>query len=246
MMKFDSKSSIVTILLLIFSLFAGFQASGANKKSSAPKREKVVISVGEFTNLKVQDNVNVIYSCNPDSAGMVSYYSNKDAEKPFIFTRSGKTLKVQVTTNDVGMPDLPVVYVYSALLEKVENYSDFEVIVNNPSHCSEFCASLIGNGTLTINGIQTGNLLVKLTAGRGRINISGNAGNARFRLSGTGIINADKMKATDIVCIIIGGGEIYCNPLRQLTLRGLGSTKVYYSGNPAIKHSGGGKLIKKE
>ena len=62
-------------------------------------------------------------------------------------------------------------------------------------------------------------------------------------MAGTGTIQADMLKATDVTCQYVGGGSISTYPLNNLTAKGIGSTRIHYRGNPKIKHRGGGKLI---
>lgn len=59
---------------------------------------------------------------------------------------------------------------------------------------------------------------------------------------GTGTISADRLEADVVQCKILGSGSIGCWPLQKLNVRGIGSTKVYYKGDPQVKKSGGGKL----
>ena len=41
----------------------------------------------------------------------------------------------------------------------------------------------------------------------------------------------------------MGGGTIGCWALDKLECRGIGSTRIYYKGEPEIKKVGGGKLF---
>ena len=75
--------------------------------------EDYKIEVGQFDKLKISDNVNVVYRCLPDSSGFVQYRGRKEFANAFILTPKDGTLKIQVTTEDVGNPDLPTLYVYS-------------------------------------------------------------------------------------------------------------------------------------
>lgn len=214
------------------------------KCASADKINEYVFDVGQFTDLKIQDNVNVVYKCVPDSTAKVAFSGESEFADAFIFSNSGKTLKIQVNTEDVDKPGLPTLYVYSDFLNKVENYSDFSLKVINPAPCPDFSASIIGNGSITISNLKATDINAKIIAGNGRISINGSCSKATFRIAGTGIIQADELKAATVICKIVGGGTIGCHPTDLLSVSGVGSTKIYYKGNPTIKHRLGGKLFK--
>lgn len=202
------------------------------------------VEVGQFDKLKILDNVNVVYRCNPDSTGFVQYRGEKEFADAFIITpKSDGTLRIQVSTEDVGHPDLPTLYVYSDFLTSVENSSAFSVLVENPNPCAEFKATQIGNGSVTVENVKTNKLMATLNTGNGTVNVSGTTLTAVLKMVGTGIISADRLKADDVQCKILGSGSIGCWPEVSLSVKGIGSTKIYYKGDPKIKKSGGGKLF---
>lgn len=199
--------------------------------------------VGNFVNLSIQNNVNVVYTHCNDTIGHVRYKSEPDFEDAFIFSNNKGSLKIQVQTDDVGKPGLPTIYVSSNHLEKIDNYSDYNVRVESNVKADIFSCSLIGNGSITVSDIDATNVNAKITAGMGTIILSGECTNADFKLTGTGTIQANMLKASNVSCKILGGGAISTYPLRTLEVKGIGSTKIYYRGNPVIKRRGGGKLI---
>ncbi|MDE5843270.1 MAG: DUF2807 domain-containing protein [Muribaculaceae bacterium] len=199
--------------------------------------------VGNFRDLKVQDNVNVVYLHTNDTIGHAYYSATQDFENAFIFTNNNGCLKIQVNTEDLGKPGLPILYVSSNNLEKVENYSDYNLRIESNIAADTFSASLIGNGTIVIADLDATNLNAKITAGMGAIIVSGVCTNADFKLTGAGSIEADKLKTQNVNCNILGGGSISTYPLKTLTVKGIGSTRILYRGTPHIKHRGGGKLI---
>lgn len=200
-------------------------------------------NVGRFTTLKIQDNVNVVYHCHPDTTSILTYRATPEFDDAFIFTNHGGTLKIQVNTEDVGKPDLPTIHIYSDDVSKVENYSDFHLEIDNPAPCEEFSVSLMGNGSIDINGLNTKKLLARITAGNGIITLTGSTEKAEYRMTGAGTINATDLTAQDVICKIFGGGSISCDAEKRLKALGIGSTKIHYKGSPEIKHTGGGKLI---
>lgn len=234
-MKLSTLHRLLAILAI--TSFCILSASAA-----APTKE-YTFKVGTFKNLKVQDNVNVVYHCQADSATRVVYKGTPEFNDAFIFTNSGNTLKIQVNTEDVDNPELPTIHIYSDRLAKVENYSDFDVTIENPCQSEQFAAYLMGNGNLIVKGLNVGKLKARVTAGNGTITLSGSAGKASFQMTGAGHIDAETLKTDDINVKIFGGGTVTCGPEKSLSLTGIGSTKVRYHGCPAIKHKGGGKLI---
>ena len=232
----------LSTLRLLTALIAVFTISTISASAEEPMKE-YTFKVGTFKNLKVQDNVNVVYHCQSDSATRVVYTATPEFDDAFILTNSGNTLKIQVNTEDVDKPGLPTIHIYSDRLAKVENYSDFDVTVDNPCQSEQFAAYLMGNGNLIVNGLNVEKLKARVIAGNGTITISGTADKAFFRMTGAGHIDAEKLKTADINVKIFGGGTVTCGPEKHLSLTGIGSTKVRYHGSPAIKHKGGGKLI---
>lgn len=226
---------------LIKRILATFFAVASMGVASA--QETYTVEVGQFDKLRVLDNVNVVYRCLPDSTGFIQYRGDRQFADAFIITPKDGTLKIQVSTEDVGHPDLPVLYVYSDFLTQVENSSNFSITVENPAPCAEFKATQVGNGSLTVENIKTNKLQAAINTGNGSVNISGMAVEASFKMVGTGIISADRLEAKNVKCRILGSGSIGCWPTETLTVRGLGSTKIYYKGDPKIRKSGGGKLF---
>lgn len=234
---FILRTPLLSLLVMTLVITGFFNAAAADKI------ETYSFPTKQFTSLRIQDNVNVFYNTSPDSIAKITYNAPKDFEDAFIFTNNDGTLTIQVTTEDVGKTDLPTIHVYSNRLEKVANYSDFNVTVEHTGDVKNFEASLIGNGMINLNLIKADHVEAKSTAGRGTIIMQGECQDAIFRITGTGTINAENLFAKRLVCKIFGGGAIYCPNLESLVVKGLGSTRVLYPGNPVIKHRGGGKLI---
>lgn len=201
------------------------------------------LQIGQFDKLKVTDNVNVIYRCVPDSAGYVYYRGTEQFADAFIFTLNKGSLRIQVSTEDVGQPDLPTIYVYSDFLTEVENSSDFKLTVFSPAPCPEFKAIQIGNGSIVVDDLRATKVTASLATGNGTLNISGSCEQAVFRMVGVGMIEADMLRANSVSCKILGNGTIGCWPLERLDVKGIGATKIYYKGNPKVKKTGGGKLF---
>lgn len=237
-------SGFTSLLIFIFLISLPLNSEANRNPANEQAMTTYSHNVGDFVNLSVQNNVNVIYTNTKDTIGQVSYSSTPEFKDAFIFENNGKgTLKIQVQTDLVGNPNLPTLYVSSGKLEKVENYSDFNVNIESNIKTEVFTASLVGNGSINFNDIDAANVNVKVTAGMGTIIVAGSCTNANFQLYGAGTIDADRLKARNVNCKILGGGSISCYPSSMLNVKGIGSTKIYYRGNPEIKRRGGGKLI---
>lgn len=212
--------------------------------ASAGRINDYAFKIGDFEKIEVLDNVNVVYRCNPDSTGYVAYRGDEDFADAFIFTNSNGKLKVQVTTDDVNKPGLPVITVYSDFLIEAVNSSDFTLSVIAPAAAPSFEAKQIGNGKIVVEGLRCTKAKGRLDTGYGTVVMSGICSSLDISILGTGLIQADGLKAREVSCKILGSGTIGCWPTESLKVRGIGSTKIFYKGQPAeIKKSGGGKLI---
>lgn len=202
------------------------------------------VNIGDFRNLKVFDNVNVIYHCSRDSAGYAVFAGKPEFADAFIFENNNKgTLRVNVSTEAVGAPDLPSLILYSNFLSSIENSSDFHIKVINPAPCAEFKAQVVGNGSISVYGLDCSVVKAKINTGNGSIALSGKTDEAAYSIIGTGVIQADNVESKTVRCNIFGTGSIGCFATETLKVRGIGSTKIYYKGNPIVKKSGGGRLI---
>lgn len=232
------KISLKILLTVILAL-------GAVIPAAAQQKHHYELKVGEFDRLRVLDNVNVVWKNNPDSAGYVRFYAEERFADAFIFDNNGKgTLKIQVITDDAGLPGLPVLYVYSNFLTNVQNASVATVTVCNPPKMPKFKAEVIGNGIITVTGIECTDVEAVINTGKGVINLAGKASKTNYHMTGTGEIKAFDLSCDECQCNIFGTGSIYCNVLEELKVKGLGSTSIYYKGSPMnVKKRGGGKLI---
>lgn len=201
------------------------------------------LEVGAFDRLTLYDNASVVYRSVPDSTGFIAYEGVEDFADAFIFENSDGNLKIQVSTEDVGKPGLPVIRVYSDFLTSVENSSDSIVRIEASTPVPKFSAKLIGNGTILANGINASDVRATIVTGNGTISLDGITRKAQLKMIGTGIIQADRLKADDVRCSVVGNGQIGCWAIEKLDVRGLGSSKIYYKGKPSIKKVGSGKIF---
>lgn len=204
--------------------------------------ETYTMKTGQFSKLKVVDNANVIYRCHPDSTGMIQFSGDKQFADAFIAGVKNGTLKIQVSTEDVDHPDLPTLFVYSDFLEAAENSGNLSVTIENPAPCPSFEIKEIGNGSISAENVKANVVKASLTTGNGSVIVSGKCRQADIKMVGTGVISTDRLEAEIVKCSILGSGSIGCWPTEQLSVKGIGSTKIYYKGNPEVKKTGGGKI----
>lgn len=208
--------------------------------------KEYTINIGDFSRLKVNDNINVVYRCTPDSAGIARFDCPDELASAFLFHNpKNETLKIEVSMDYEDCIDqLPTLYVYSEFLTQVETNSSGQVVVESPLRCPEFKGKLVGNGQLRIYGVNCQRLQVSLVTGNGLIVATGIADDLKCSLTGTGTIDLNGVQSKNVNCNVLGTGSIHCHPAEQLTLKGLGSTTVYYTGSPIIKKQGLGKLVR--
>ncbi|MDE5869288.1 MAG: DUF2807 domain-containing protein [Muribaculaceae bacterium] len=207
------------------------------------KQENFRLNVGNFDKLSVYDNVHVVYHSHPDSTGYVTYKAESELADAFIFSNNNGNLKIQVATESVSLTDLPVIHVYSNHLSSVESSSDYSVKILSNAPVDKFTARVIGNGEIIVDNISTPEVVADIATGNGIIIMSGTCGKAVYKMLGAGTIQADEMKSEIVKCQIMGGGTIGCWAKNKLDIRGIGSTKIYYKGEPKIKKVGGGKVF---
>lgn len=202
------------------------------------------VETGQFEKLKINGNIRVVYKNLPDSTGFARYFAPEGNGNIFVFsTKKDGTLKVEPSDEKWGQTGLPVVHVYSDFLTSVESYSEQAVEILSVAPNSVFTVTQVGNGTITVDNLKSNTVKATINTGNGAIYLSGDCVNALFRMVGSGLISADKLVAEDVKCRVIGTGSITCWPVDNLTVAGLGTTKIYYKGKPNISRKLGGKLF---
>lgn len=197
---------------------------------------------GAFDKLTVRADVNVVYRNVPDSTGFIRYESDRDfSQKLDVSCSKGKlTVAERMTDEDYG--PLPTLYMYSDYLVQVSYEGSKTLDIDMKSATPTFSTKLVGNGRIVCNGINSSEFSANIVTGNGTIVARGKCTKAKFTLTGTGIIQADQLSANNVVCTAFGTGSIGCRAIETLDVRGVGSTKIYYFGNPTIKKLGGAHL----
>lgn len=207
------------------------------------KAETFEYNPGAFDKIVIRADLNVVYRNVPDSAGYIRYDADKNFDDKLDVTyNKGKiTVTDRMTDEDYG--NLPTLYMYSDYLVSVV-YEEGNGTLDVDLKCATptFSAKLVGNGKIICNGINTNDFSANIVTGNGTIVASGECRDASFKITGTGLIQADRLVADNVNCTVLGTGSIGCRPINKLDVRGLGSTKIYYYGNPIVKKVGGAKL----
>lgn len=227
-----------SLLISFIAILCGVTAYGQNLT-------KYELNVGEFNELKVVDGINVDYKCNPDSAGLAVFTSAAEKASAFIFNNKNGKLSMQISTESVGLKDMPTVTVYSKYLTKIENSGDSTVRVVSVAHGPKFTANLIGNGRLSIRDIEMEEVNGKITTGNGSLVINGTCERANYSFKATGVIQADGLKANQVSVSAFGTGSVGVWAVKKLNVSGMGSTTVYYKGEPEVKNRSVGVKLEK-
>lgn len=223
--------------LFLLTLLAPLAAAAAGNTNS------YAINVGQFDRLSVQGDIPVIYRCDPDSTGYVTFEATPDMADAFSFTITKGKLKIQVDSPLPDPDEVPVIRVYSDFLTEVDNASARELSIYDPAPVPSFQATQIGNGSILVDGLSVTRAGAIIATGNGSVTLSGSCTDADFKMVGAGLIQADLLRADKVDCKILGSGSIGCWATENLNVKGIGSTKIYYKGTPEIKKTGGGKLF---
>ncbi len=230
----------IALLLNLILISLSFSTSAFASEGMV---KRYLFNVGQFDKIEIDDNINVIYRCVADSTGYVSYTGSEEFSNTFILTNNKGSLRIQINTEDVGNPHLPVLHVYSDFLTSVVNSSSATLRIESPAPAACFTARQVGNGKILAENLKATTVKGIIVTGNGTVNLTGVCENAEFKMIGTGKIMADRLQSQNCKCFIVGGGEIGCWALENLRIKGIGSTKIYYKGDPKIKKSGGGKIM---
>lgn len=195
------------------------------------------INVGEFNELVVNDGINVVYSNAKDSVGLVSFDIERQYTSYIMAERSKGKLKIVLDPAAAALKTLPTVYVYSSYLYKAENSKDSTLTIRNVAPGAKVDITLQGNGKIIARNLDAVNISLRLLTGKGTIIASGKCDNLTVSNVGTGEIQSDEVTAKNVKASLMGTGTIGCSASETLSVKGLGSGKIYYIGKPVITKS---------
>ena len=190
--------------------------------------------VGTFSRLALIDDINVNYRCNEDSAGIAVVTCTQNLAERLIFsTNKSNRLSIQLYNDFSELSNLPTVTIYSSSLEEVENAGDSTLRISGLPPMKAFKVRNIDSGKVIVHGVRASQLELQILSGKGKIIADGTCDDLALRLIGTGEIQADKVRATNVSCRIMGTGNIGCHvDGGDLKVSGSGTGKVYYKGQP--------------
>lgn len=203
---------------------------------AAQNIQKYAFNVGDFGQLRVIDPLNVVYHASADSAGYVVFEAEPSMAPRILVQNTKGTLKLQVQDDGLKLRHLPTVHVYSAFISKAENSGDSTLTIDHPAPGAELKLRVVGNGHIIARGLHVNKAEAKIDTGKGDILVTGRTNSAKLRTVGSGDIYAAGLHALTASILIGGTGSVECNVSDELNVTGLGSGKVYLTGNPVVKN----------
>lgn len=228
---------LAAVLFLIISLPAqsiGKKVIGDNHYIQKIKK------VDDFKKLVVNHvKANVIYSNNPDSAGMVRIYGEENVVNLLDITSDEKQEKLSIKYINMANVEngLLMIYVFSPEIELVDITGG--VIVESTDKISSLQLKLAvsGSGQIKMTNLDCNKLTVSLLTGSGDVLVKGKAVEAKYSVIGGGEIRADELLAANAGCSLKGNGNIGCNVDKLLKVSIWGNGNIYYKGNAEVKSS---------
>lgn len=192
------------------------------------------LKLSDFDELKVVDGINVDYICDASRAGEVEFEATKEVASAVIFEPSKSKLSIKLACRETPYEGLPTIKVYSRYLTNISNEGDSLVRVISVAPAAKFSCRVMGNGSMSVRNVEATNVQASILSGHGIISIYGSCTEATLKITGSGTIQADELKADKVSCTSTGTGTISCFPGQVLSIGGLGGT-VQYRGKPEIK-----------
>ncbi|MDE6684863.1 MAG: DUF2807 domain-containing protein [Duncaniella sp.] len=203
------------------------------------------LNVGEFSELSVRDGINVDYTSDNEMSGTASFACQPSLASAIIFNNKGGKLVIQLSPENEGAKGLPTITVHSRFLTKIENTADSTVRAVSLAGSPKFEAKLEGNGHLIVRGLDANEVKGTMRLGHGTLILTGRCNDAKLKLTGTGVIQADELTATEATVNASGTGSVGVNATSTLNVYGMGSTAIYYIGDPVIKNRSVGLKLNK-
>lgn len=215
---------IAFILTMMVSLVA----------AQAQQVKHFTVQVGDFTKLKVADNIDVDYYANADSAGYVVFDCTSEMANCLILQNNDKgQFTIQVMEDNVK-GQTPKLRVYSKTLAEACVEADSTLTINHLGTVPNLKVTLKDNGHIFVNNVTATAAELKIVTGKGTITATGKVTRLYSSITGTGRVYALDFPADEISVRIGGTGYLYCTSNGgKLKVKGIGSGKVYYKGTPS-------------
>lgn len=200
------------------------------------------LKVDRFQKIKVTGPLDVDCVYCPDSVGIIRVNAPVPEQISWVDAQlKGNKLQLRlILPDDMRMGtapvsgELPDVRVYTNYLTSIENEGDSTVRVMTATNVPQFKAVLIGNGRLSVRGIDADKVVAKAVAGRGVLVLNGKADEVNYTVAGVGTIQADGLQARKARIHSAGTGSVGVFATEQLKVTGIGSSTIYIKGTPDI------------
>lgn len=219
-----------SVWILAAMLFVGLHAAGQRA------------DMGFFNRIKLHTDINIMCKASADSIGWITYEGIEDGND-VVAVVNNKVITIYKKEAAEELPD--TVYVFYPELRSVENAYEATLAIDSLHTENKFKAVLQGNGKITIGYLQAKEAELSVLTGNGVITVDGgNCHKVKARIVGTGQINMSGLISDETMLRCFGTGSIDCPQTQNIKIRGLGTTKIYYTGNPKIKRKGNARIIK--
>ena len=222
--------SVRILFLAVISLFIA--SATVSAEEVVVKKYNYVYSdttIADFNEVSILNGINVVYTQNEAQAGKVRIYAPEGDDVVSITSKNG-LLSIRYGRGYRRDFGVIMVYVYSKELNKV-----------NCSVGANFTAEGIVSGTslklkvLNRSQIRCKNIIYDEVSayrgiGNGDILLSGKVKNATYTIIGNGEINADNLIADEVLCRILGKGDVGCHVDKNISVRSLGKGAAYCKG----------------
>lgn len=218
--------------LMALSLLVTLSAYGAGDEPV----QKFELDVKDFSQLVVDDGLNVEYHSNDDMAGKAVFSAPKSIADKILFENNGKgKLLIQKSFHEETelVSDLPTIKVYSRFLKSITNNGDSTVRALEVRPTMEMNATVVGNGRLVVRDVDCSKFSGSIKTGNGTLVVTGKCAEAVLSNTGTGAIQADNLRAGNVSCRFFGTGTTGCWATGTLTVKGMMKGKLYYRDTPA-------------
>lgn len=134
----------------------------------------------------------------------------------------------------------------SLVLTKTEDISfpkgQVKVLIYTPGQLEN--VGVFGSGEIKFSLDNTEQVTGRVM-GSGCISMEGSVKNFTGSVNGSGLLNAEKLKADYVRIEIVGSGRVEVNPVVELDASVIGSGKALYKGNPKVKTTtiGSGEVV---
>lgn len=199
--------------------------------------------MGFFNCIRLYTDINVMCKASNDSIGWISYDGIDRGNDAIVAVLNKDVMTIYQKESAKELPD--TVYVFYPELRSVENSYEATLAIDSLITEKKFKAVLQGNGKITISYLQAKEAELAVITGNGVIIVDrGNCHKVKAGIVGTGQINMSGLISEETMLRCLGTGAINCPQINIIKVKGLGTTRIYYTSNPKIKRRGNAKILK--